>query len=153
MGVVWTRVERKGLLQHADFLEPCADPPLCLSADRHFQQLCLGAHCLPMGGMPSPKQVAARHHPPSGLQLLPGHSLHFTLRVAWPSTYRPAASHWPRAWNAHYRTWHMHPCARHTFAWLPGPWLLASPTAMAPVQVAYKPLSQHAEWTFELRER
>lgn len=146
-------VVRCGVLHHGSFLKPCKDPPLALGLDRCFRHILLTGPPAPMGAPPCPWSIQQRHHPPSGLQLWPGHSLHFNLRVPWQSTYQPLPAHWPRAWSAHLLTWHMQHCPDQSFQWCTSPWTLASPAVFTPVQVRYQPISGHAEWTFELKER
>lgn len=146
-------VVRHGTRYHGSFLEPCPEPPLSLSHQRRFLHVLFSGPAARMGRPACPKSIAQRHHPPSGLQLWPGHSLHLHLRLPWNNRYQPLAAHWPRHWSAHIRTWHMHRCPHQIFQWHTSPWTLASPTVFAPVRVQFHPVSGHAEWTFELKAR
>jgi hypothetical protein len=146
-------VVRNGLRHDASFLQPCKEAPLSLHPERCFRHLLFSQPPAPMAGPASARAIAHRHHPPSGLQLWPGHSLHLHLRLPWSGAYRPAAAHWPRDWSAHLRTWHMIACPVQRFKWHASPWHLACPVVFTPVQVHYHAVSGHAEWTFELKER
>ena len=146
-------VAHLGRRHHLRFLERCEEPPISLDAGHSFRHSLFSGTPSPVTGEPCPRTIVERHHPPSGLQLWPGHSLLLQLRLPWPAHYQPRAVHWPRHWSAHLRTWHMHTCPHDQFQWRPSSWLLACPVVFKPVHVEYHPLSGHAVWTFELKER
>ena len=147
-------VYRDGALLCGGFLEPHADPPFCLGQQRQFRHHTL-CEPWPLYRMATPAEVAACERPPHGLQLLPGHRVHIHLRIPWPTTYRPAAAHWPRNhWTLYLRPWVAAHCRRHQPPWLPSPhWQPVPPDQNTPIAVRYHSSSHHAEWTFCLTVR
>ncbi len=146
-------VVRSGTRPLGFFLEPCPEPPISLCPQRRFQHVLFTGPPARMGRPACPTSIAQRHHPPTGVQLWPGHSLYLQLRLPWKCHYQPQAAHWPRDWSAHLRTWHLYPCNQQRFQWRASAWLLACPVVFRPVHVEYSARSGHAVWTFELKER
>jgi hypothetical protein len=108
----------------------------------------------PQGPAPAAARVVARHQPPTGIQLWPGHHLLLRLRLPWPFAERVLVRHWPQAeWPLYLRHWQLQPCARHHAHWTPEPhWVPAAPHQYKPLAAQYHPASGHAEWTFLLTE-
>jgi hypothetical protein len=144
-------VYRDGTLLCGGFLEPHADPAFCAGPQHHFRHHVLCGPW-PLYRPATPAEVAACERPPHGLQLLPRHCLHVHLRMQWPSTYRPAAAHWPlNEWTLYLCPWVAASCRPARFPWLPSTyWHPVPPEQNIPIAVRYHTISQQAEWTFRL---
>lgn len=134
------------------FLEPTKAPPLGLHQPETFVQHTVRS---PWPMRPSTvHDVVNRHHPPTGIELWPGHPLHIRLVLHTTPTDRLKPADWPMAEQPLYlRRWVLEPCARHHARWLPeAHWLPASSLHWHTCSVQYHATARLAEWTFMLTE-
>jgi hypothetical protein len=134
------------------FLERTEAPPRGLPDPDAFREHTV---CRPWPMRPSTaRAVVHRHHPPTGIELWPGHPLTLRLLLPAPHADRLKPADWPLAEQPLYlRRWALVPCPQHHARWVPeAHWLPASSLHWQACAVRRHPTSGLAEWTFLLTE-